>query len=193
MFRYIRGKRITRVFQLLLIACCFVPVAHAQDRTPQHDIAPPPLRVVSRAERAQINEARDPKARIKLTIELAEVHLLNSETETTKQDYDKAAAAAGRYWGLMDDAFVFLKTMKADTNKTRDLYKRVELSLRAHGPRLTAIRRATPVEYALWIKEFEELARKGRTEALNSFYGHTVFQDRQQKSSNEKPENKPDP
>ena len=36
------------------------------------------------------------------------------------------------------------------------------------------IRRGTPAEYAVWIKEIEEFTRKGRTEALNNFYGHTV-------------------
>jgi hypothetical protein len=65
----------------------------------------------------------------------------------------------------------------------------LELSLRAHGPRLSIIRRSTPSEYAVWIKEIEDFARKGRTEALNSFYGHTVLKDGPQKSTD--PKDKP--
>ena len=103
----------------------------------------------------------------------------------------KGWGAAGRYWGLIEDAFAFLKTLKMDSNKTRDLYKRVELTLRAHGPRLATIRRSTPIEYSVWIKDIEDSARKGRTEALNSFYGHTVVHD-QQKSSRKQDE-KPKP
>ena len=181
-----------RLVQLILMLVIGAPAAFAQEPRSQHDIAPPPLRIISREERAQINAEKGEKDRVKLTIELANIHLTTAEGETTKQDYEKAAAAAGRYWALIEDAFVFLKTLKVDSNKTRDLYKRIELTLRAHGPRLATIRRSTPIEYAVWIKDIEELARKGRTEALNSFYGHTVVHDQQQNSSRKK-EEKPNP
>ena len=174
----------------LVISAFFAPVTAQDPKTPD-ETAPPPLRTISREERAQIDAERDSKDRIKLTLELANVHLTTAENETLRQDYEKAAAAAGRYWALVDDAFVFLKPMKTDSNKTRDLYKRVELALRAHGPRLATIRRTTPIEYSVWIKDIEDLARKGRTEALNSFYGHTVVRDRQTESSRK--EAKPNP
>ena len=83
------------------------------------------------------------------------------------------------YHALIENALVFLSTFKRDSNKTRDLYKRLELALRAHGPRLTAMRRTTPLEFAVWIKQVEDFAREGRTEALNSFYGHTVVREPQ--------------
>ena len=174
----------------LVITALLAPVV-AQDPRPHDETAPPPLRAISREERALINAERNAKDRIKLTLELATVHLTTTENETVRQDYEKAAAAAGRYWALIDDAFAFLKPMKTDSNKTRDLYKRVELTLRAHGPRLATVRRTTPIEYSVWIKDIEELARKGRTEALNSFYGHTVVRDRQTESSRK--EDKPKP
>lgn len=182
---------IVQVALILVSTAWFASVTGQEPRPPQ-DTAPPPLRTISREERAQINGAKDSKARIKKTIELANTHLITVESETTKQDYEKAAGAAGRYWALIEDAFVFLKTLKVDSNKTRDLYKRIELTLRAHGPRLATIRRTTPIEYGVWIKDIEDQARKGRTEALNSFYGHTVVHDRQQKASR-KQEEKPKP
>ena len=86
-----------------------------------------------------------------------------------------------------------LSTFKRDTNKTRDLYKRLELALRADGPRLTAMRRVTPLEFAVWIKKVEDFARDGRTEALNSFYGHTVVRDAQKPDKDEKPSPTPTP
>jgi hypothetical protein len=58
------------------------------------------------------------------------------------------------------------------------------------------MRRTTPLEFAVWIKQVEDFARDGRTEALNSFYGHTVVREREpQKSekSNEKPKENPTP
>ena len=51
------------------------------------------------------------------------------------------------------------------------------------------MRRTTPLEFAVWIKQVEDFARDGRTEALNSFYGHTVVRESKDKT-NEKPEEK---
>lgn len=126
----------------------------------------------------QIDEERDSKSRVHVTLDLAEGHLANAELQTTHLNYDEAAAEAGKYSALIEDLFVFLRRLKQDSNKTRDLYKRVELALRAHGPRLGIMRRTTPSAYAVGIKETEDFARRGRTEALNSFYGQTVVRDR---------------
>jgi len=175
---------------ILLLAIFYVPVINGQESRVQEQPAPPPLKIISRAERSQINESKDAKARVQRTLVLALVHLAEAEARTSEHDYPAAAAGAGRYWALVEDVFSFLKTMKKDSNKTRDLYKRVELALRAHGPRLSAIRRGTPLEYSVWIREIEDFARDGRTEALNSFYGHTVFRD---KSTEQQQANKPVP
>ncbi|MDQ2920140.1 MAG: hypothetical protein M3R52_00780 [Acidobacteriota bacterium] len=163
---------------LLLFVTLYVPVLSGQESRVQEQTAPPPLKIISRLERSQLNESKDAKDRVRTTLELALVHLAEAEAQTSQHDYPAAAAGAGRYWALVEDVFTFLKTMKSDSNKTRDLYKRVELALRAHGPRLSAIRRGTPAEYSVWIKTIEDFARDGRTEALNSFYGHTVFRDK---------------
>ena len=159
---------------LLLLLACGTATITAQDRD---QTAPPPLKVIPHAEREQLDATKDDKARVKLTIELAEAHLARVESQTSLQQYDAAAAEAGMYWALMDDAFTYMKTIDRDNNRRRDNYKRIELALRAHGPRWSAIRRGTPSEYAVWIKQIEEFARNGRTEALNSFYGHTVLRE----------------
>ncbi len=174
----------------LLFALCFATVT-GQDPRPRDETAPPPLKVITRQERAQLNEAKDPKARLKLTLALAETHLANAETQTAQTEFDNAAAEAGMYWALVEDLFVYLGTVKRDNNKTRDLYKRLELSLRAHGPKFAMMRRSTPAEYAVWIKEIEDFARKGRTQALNSFYGHTVIRDVPAKPAEQKEAEKP--
>lgn len=157
-----------------------VPDVGAQDQ-------PPPLKIVARQDRVQLEEEKDTKDRVRLTLALAESHLANAELQTSHLNYDEAAAEAGKYWALIEDVFLFLSKQKLDSNKTRDLYKRVELTLRAHGPRLSIMRRTTPSAYAIWIKETEDFARQGRTEALNSFYGHTVVRERPSS-----PEQRPD-
>lgn len=150
----------------------------AQDGRLQEQTAPPPLKIVTRQDRMQIDAEKDAKSRVQLTLALAEGQLATAELQTSHLNYDEAAAAAGRYSALIEELFTFIGTLKQDSNKTRDLYKRVELALRAQGPRLGFMRRSTPAAYALWIKETEDFARRGRTEALNSFYGQTVFRDR---------------
>ena len=171
-----------RVAQIILLITAVNAASSAQEPV-RADISPPPLKTISRLERAQIDDADGSKSRVKITLSLAETHLINAEARTSQNDFPGASAAIGRYGALVEDVFAFLKTHKVDSNKTRDLYKRVELTLRAHGPRLTAMRRGTPAEFAVWIKEIEAFVRDGRTEALNSFYGHTVFRDPNPKPS----------
>ncbi|MCA1605726.1 MAG: hypothetical protein LC775_09695, partial [Acidobacteria bacterium] len=136
---------------ILLIAAVCVSSPGGQDPRIQDQTAPPPLKIITRQERTQLNESKDAKARVKTTLDLAQTHLANAEDQTSQHDYDKAAAEAGMYWALLEDAFSFMKTMERDDNKRRDLYKRLELALRAHAPRLNTIRRNTPAEYSVWI------------------------------------------
>jgi hypothetical protein len=179
------------VWTLLLTGLVFVPAAQAQDAQPSPTplTAPPPIRLITKEERGQIDAAGDSKGRVRQTIELAAARLARAEQLTKQGSYEAAGNEVGSYQALIDDALEFMATMKRDSNKTRDLYKRIELALRAHGPRLTTMRRETPLEHAVWIKKVEEFAREGRTEALNSFYGHTVVRESKKEADkrNEKP------
>lgn len=180
---------------LIVTLSVYLPAVQAQDPPVQQLTAPPPPKVISREDRAQLDATKDAKARIRTTIELGESHLAKAELLTGQHEYENSTAELGRYAALIEDALNFLSPMSRDRNKTRDLYKRLELALRAHGPRLTAMRRITPLEFAVWIKELEDFARKGRTEALNSFYGHTVFREKpaEDKANKTPKDNKPVP
>ena len=184
-------RRLIRSMPVILLLPLFVSAASAQDPRTLDQTAPPPMKIITRAERSQLERSKDEKARVKLTIELAETHLTKVESQTSQQQYESAAAEAGMYWALIEDVLNFMRTVEGDSNRRRDLYKRLELTLRSHGPRWGTIRRSTPAEYAVWIKEIEEFARNGRTEALNSFYGHTVIRDGSPKPTDPKKTNKP--
>ena len=164
---------------LLVLAFVCIPAVNAQDAQPQATPlpAPPPFKMIVKEEREAIELTKDSSRRLKLTIEYAGGHLTRAEQHTARENYEAASAEVGMYHALIESALAFLSTFKRDSNKTRDLYKRLELSLRADGPRLTAMRRVTPLEFAVWIKQVEDYARDGRTEALNSFYGHTVVRE----------------
>ena len=190
-------RRITWSAFLLLSAFVLAPSVRAQDPQPTPLPAPPPFKMIVKDERDQIEQTKDSSDRLKLIINFAVAHLTVAEQHTAAGNFEAASTEVGMYHALMENALAFLSSFKRDSNKTRDLYKKLELALRAHGPRLTAMRRTTPLEFAVWIKKVEDFARAGRTEALNSFYGHTVVRDREaQKSgdkSNEKPKETPTP
>ena len=174
---------------LKMVASCLLLGASvaAQEPAAQQLTAPPPPKVIVNDERSQLDATKDPKSRVKLSLTLAENHLVSAEQHTSQPNFEAASMEVGKYHALIDDVLKFVASLKTDSNKTRDLYKRIELSLRADGPRLTAMRRITPLEYAVWIKEVEDFARRGRTEALNSFYGHTVVRETPPKTPGDRP------
>jgi len=149
-------------------------VASAQDPKVTQLTAPPPMKFIPRNEREQLATAKDAKERTRSIIEMADNHLLRAEEFTAGRKHDAALIEIGNYLALVEDAMGFLRGMKRDSNRTRDLYKRLELALRAQGLRLAAMRRVTPAEYAGQITLAGQFARDQRTEALKAFYGHTV-------------------
>jgi hypothetical protein len=173
---------------IAVLTLLMYPIAmRAQEPHAQQLTAPPPLKIISAEDRTQLGDTKDTKARVRRTIELAEGYLLKAEGHTSKDQFTEASAELGKYWALIEDVLRYLSPLDHDKTKTRDLYKRLELALRAHYPRLMLMRRNTPVEFAVWIKEIEDFTRTSRTEALNSFYGHTVVRESQQELTTEKP------
>jgi hypothetical protein len=185
---------------LLLLVFVYAPAVSAQEAEPLPSPvasptplpAPPPIMLIAKEERSQLDQAGDSKARMRVTIELAAVRLTRAEQLTKDSNYEAAGTEVGSYQALIEDSLKYLSGMKRDSNKTRDLCKRLELALRAHAPRLTTMRRETPLEHAVWIKKTEEFARAARTEVLNTFYGHTVVRD-SEKTNSDKRQEKPVP
>lgn len=178
-----------RVAHAMLLLFIFTVVVAGQDPQITQVNAPPPFKTIPKQERSQIEAAIDSGKRLRLTIDFATSHLSVAENYTNQQNYEAASAEVGVYHALLQNALGYMAGLKRDSNRTRDLYKRLELILRQHGPRLTTMRRITPIEFAVWIKEAEDYAREGRTEALNSFYGHTVV--REPKSGEAEKQDKP--
>jgi len=141
------------------------------------------MRFVAREDKSQLTTTRDAKARVKLTIELADARLGHMEALTSHKEFEKASEALGTYLGLIEDAMRFIGGMPREKNSTRDLYRRLDIALRAQIPRLAVMRRDTPSDYAIHLKTAEEFARTARTDALESFYGHTVLREDPEKKA----------
>jgi predicted aminopeptidase len=165
-------KQVARSITLLCsLILCLAHAALAQDKGMQFLPAPPPLKSVTRGERSQLDSARDTKARMRATIEMAEARLTRAEQLAAGEQYDAACAELGSYQGLIENFFSFLNDREPSKNKIRDILKRLEIALRAQGARIEAIRRVTPLEHAVNVKAILEFADHARTEALNSFFG----------------------
>jgi len=162
-----------------------------QPRSPQMP-APPPMRFVSREERSQLTTAKDPKDRLRTSIELARNRLTRLEAFTSMKKFDQALEELGGYLGLIDDVRAFCGSMIRDKSSTRDLYRKLDIELRAHIPRLAVVRRTTPAAYAIHLKAAEEYVRETRADALDSFYGHSVLRD-DSSSGDKKPGSKEPP
>ena len=174
-----------QTFSVLLVALASPLLSFhtfAQPLTPQLP-TPPPMRFVARDDRTQLASSKDAKARVRLTIELAQARLAHMESLTSHKEFEKASEALGAYLGLIEDAMQFIGGMPREKNSTRDLYRRVDIALRAQIPRLAVMRRVTPSDYAIHLKSAEEFARNTRTEALESFYGHTVLREDPEKKA----------
>lgn len=171
-----RTRTVTNSCLLLMFSVCLAFEARGQENRLPLISAPPPMKFVPHSERTQLSTARDAKARLRASLELANARLLRAEELTATQRYEAAANELGVYHGLMEDALCFIGELK-DIKKMRDTFKRLELGLRSHSLRLEAIRRSTPAEHSVNIKVICECALKVRTQALNAFYGDTVVHD----------------
>lgn len=127
---------------------------------------------------------------------LAADHLTRAENFTADKKFAQASEELGSYLGLIDEAVGFLKGLARDKGSTRDLYRHLDIALRAQIPRIAVMRRSTPADYAANLKALEEYARDMRAEVLEAFYGHTVlredseYQKKANKSKNPPEENK---
>ena len=164
------------VLAQIAAACLLSTAAVAQQ--PRGSLpAPPPMRLVSRAEHSELAAATNAKTRLHAAITLAEQHLSQAEMFTNQKKFDEASAELGNYLGLIGDLRDFLMSLNADKGSTRDLFRHMEIAVRGHIPRLAVMRRTTPADYAIHIKDAEDYIKDTRSVALDSFYGHSVLRD----------------
>lgn len=164
----------------LLAACaCGVclgtgaPLLQQQD-SGHDEVAPPPMRYLPADTRARLSQEHDLKGRTKISLEMAEQRLASAAQHTSEERFEAAASELGIYEAIVDDALQYIR-QSGRAGKSRDIFKRIEMTLRSHVPRIETMRRTTPSYYAFNIKKTLEFVRDARTEALNSFYSDTVL------------------
>lgn len=167
---------------LVVLACvaltCGQALSQESAAQPQEDVgAPPPMRYIPDALRAQLSAAKDIKARTRLSLELADAQVTRASEHTAADRFEEATRELGIYEALIRDAITFVQKSGPVDNKRRDQYKRIELTLRSHVPRIETIRRSLPAPNAVYARATLDYIRGLRTEALNAFYDDTVIRD----------------
>ena len=161
---------------LALAFCAACLSATALGQAAPSDEGAPPRKYIPDDLRAQLAASKNMKERVKLTILLADERLRAAAAHTEAERYTQAGSELGVYQALVDDAILYVKRQGGDNDKTRDTFKRLELALRSHVPRIESIRRVTPSEEAVYVKECIEFVRVARGRALESFFDDDVIE-----------------
>ncbi len=139
------------------------------------DLAPPPLKVITKAERMKLDGEGNLKAKTQVAVEMLKLRLAASEKMNFAEDFDGMFRELGHFRGILDYTLGFLEQQDPRQNKTLDNYKRLELFIRAATPRLETIRREVPLRYEDYIRELSIYFRDARRRVLEPLFGDTVI------------------
>jgi hypothetical protein len=143
----------------------------------QRDEGPPPMRYMPEDVRHRVESERDLKDRAKLGMVIAEERLERAAQLAEADRFEDATGEIGVYEAVVEDTVRFLQSSGKTNNKLRDVFKRVEITLRSHVTRLESIRRGLPERHAVYVKDAIEFVRDHRDLALGAFYDDTVIRE----------------
>ncbi len=138
------------------------------------DVAPPPLKVVSKEERTQLGAVTDVKKHTQLALDLMSSRLKQAETFQAQENLDEMYKQLGGFHGLMDHTLDFLDKSDRDSRKVLYNYKRFEMGLRQFRPRLELMRRDVPIRYEPYVRHLIGYLREARTKAIEPLYSDSV-------------------
>lgn len=161
-------------FCVFTFSFLLTPLSAAAQDDPT-DLAPPPLKLISKVERARLDSETDMKSRTKLELEMMNIRLAEAEKLNSSEDYDGVFRELGVFHGLMDDGLDYLLKRDSGSGKVLDNFKRLEIGLRAFGPRLEVIRRDLPIKYEDYLRRLIKYVRDARSKAIDPQFGDTVL------------------
>jgi hypothetical protein len=166
-------------FTLLSLCSLFsvVTISAQVDDPVDPNAVPPPVKVMSKGERAMLDARSDVKERTKLALELMSARLTRAEAFNAKGEFGEMYTELGGFHALMDDTLEFLTNSRLRDNVLNN-FKRLEIGLRAFGPRLGLIRRELPQEYDPYVRTLLKYVRDARSKAVEPLFGDSVVPQR---------------
>lgn len=182
------GRLSTHTLALAALLAFACSAALAQEPAPQPDATaqppqqqprdegPPPMRYLPEDVRHRVEAERDLKDRAKLGMLIAEERLDRAAQLAEADRFVDATAEIGVYEAVVEDTLRYLQN-SGKSGKLRDIYKRVEISLRSHVTRLETIRRGLPERHGIYVKDAIDFVRDNRDLALGAFYTDSVIRE----------------
>ena len=172
--------RNSKLFYLLPFAfsVLFCVSVNAQEEQIPANIAPPPVKFISKEEKSVLAGSTDVKDRTKLAIDFMEARLKKAETLNTSESYNDLLNELGSFTALMDDTLKFLNRNDDGRGKVMTTFKRFEMALRTFTPRLELIRRELPDKFEYHVRTLLRSVRDARSKAIEPFFSTTVVNDK---------------
>lgn len=139
------------------------------------ETAPPPLKILSKDEKRQLEAVTDVKKKTVLALELMELRLKKAEELDNQNEFEKMYEELGSFHALMDYTLNFLYRSNAGNRKQLGNFKRYEIGLRNFPPRLEIIRRELPIKYEAYLRQLLKIIRETRAKAVEPFFSDTVI------------------
>ena len=148
----------------------------AQEEAAQ-DIAPPPLKIISKTEKSALEAETRISERTKLNLALMENRLKLAEDFAARSLYGEMSDELAGFHALTDDALAFLNKNDTGRGKVLNSFKRLELNLRRFIPRIELIRRELPARYEFYVRGLIKNIRAARSKAVEPFFGDSIVRD----------------
>lgn len=160
------------VMTALVSSLIFASLCAAQS----DDVAPPPLKMMSKTEKAELTAKTEPKERVNLALQLMESRLKSAEKDRTDENYSVMYAELGGFHAIMDNTLDYV--LHSDSNEGRRLnsLKKLEIGLREFVPRIEGIRRDSPLSFEPYLKKLLKYISDAREKAIAPFFSNSVVQ-----------------
>lgn len=159
-----------------LIGCLIFTAATVSAQEPVADslTAPPPLKILSKAEKKQLDETQDVKKRTILALTLMETRVKRAEELDAQNEFALMYEQLGGFHALIDYTLNFLYRNNASRNNLSN-FKRFEMGLRTFPPRIEVIRRNLPIKYEAYLRSLNQFIRDTRSKAVEPFFSDSVI------------------
>jgi hypothetical protein len=185
------GLAFVRLLSILSFILLSMTLAYGQegDGMPD-DVAPPPLKLISKEEKDQLAAESGVKDRANLYIDMMEARLKKSEDLSSHDDFGSALTQLGSYEGLLEKMVSDLES-ENKSGKALSGFKKLEITLRQHMFRIETLRRLMPFKYGFHLTRLQRVIRRTRAEATESLFSDSVVripEENAGKKAEQKPE-----
>ncbi len=160
------------LFIFICVFCLTLPLRAQQE--PPEDVAPPPLKTLSKTEKNQLAAETNVKKHTILALELMDNRLASAETFNNEKQFDNMFDELGGFNALIDNTLAYLNKNDNDSGKVLNNFKRLEMNLRKYTPRLELIRRDVPARYEPYVRNLIIDLRDARAKAVEPLFDNSV-------------------